>query len=60
MLHGLYYYALIWDCDNTPLKQEPFVCYVEYADNVLIPWYAERGIRMVCIDSVCEEITQVI
>ncbi len=56
--YGLYYYALIWACDNTQLKQGIFVCYIDYADKVLIPWYAERGIRMICVGPIEEEVTE--
>lgn len=58
MTYGLYYYALIWACDNTPLKQEIFVCYIEHAEKVLIPWYEARGIRMICVGPIEEEVTE--
>ena len=56
---GLYYYTLIWKCDNTPVNKEIFICYIGYVEDYLFAWYDTRGIRLVCIEPVNEEITQV-
>lgn len=58
MTQGLYYYALVWKCDNTPLKQEIFVCYIGYVEDYLTKWYDERGIRIVCVGPVNEDVTE--
>lgn len=59
MTQGLYYCTLIWKCDGTPVNKEIFICYVGYIEDYLAKWYDERGIRLVCIEPVNDEVTEV-
>lgn len=59
-LRGMYIYALVWTCDNTPVRGiDMFTSYHGYIEDVLIPFYEPKGIRVVCISSVEEEVTDV-
>lgn len=53
-----YIYTCVWSCDNTPVKLYGFF-EMSYCDALpLIDWFALRGIRMVCVECVSEEVTQ--
>ena len=56
-----YIYALLWACDNTPLRTTGlFEADYDYVETVLKPFYESKGVRVVCVAEVNEEVTQVL
>lgn len=56
----LYYCALVWACDNTPLKGEIFTATYERVVTELRPLYEPKGVRVVIVDPVEDEPTEII
>lgn len=57
---SLFYFALVWQCDNTPVKSSDiFISNLDYVNLVLKPFYEPKGIRVICIDSIETEVTNI-
>lgn len=52
-----YIYTCIWACDNTPIKLYGFFEMSYTEAQPLIKWFASKGIRMVCVEAVDDEVT---
>lgn len=52
-----YLWSCVWECDNTPIKLYG-IFELDYSSAVVLKdWFKVRGIRMVCIGEVNDEIT---
>lgn len=54
----VYIWSCVWECDNTPIQLYGMFR-MEYSRAVLLKaWFANKGVRMVCVSEEQEEVTQ--